>query len=84
MLDLSCPPLQRCRVPRAPPPNLASSPTKLKPVTATYTSGRYIVTFTDEPAASYAGTVKGYPATRHPRGQKLTKTALGSRRGPVG
>jgi subtilisin family serine protease len=36
-----------------------------------YTSGRYIVTFNDEPVASYTGYVKGYPATHPSRGQKL-------------
>jgi subtilisin family serine protease len=36
-----------------------------------YKAGRYIVTFADEPAASYDGYVKGYPATRPGRGEKL-------------
>ena len=54
--------------------NPASSSTQLKPINATYTNGRYIVTFKDEPAASYDGTVKGFPATRPARGQKLKMT----------
>jgi len=36
-----------------------------------YTAGRYIVTFTDDPAASYGGYAKGYAATRPTRGHKL-------------
>jgi subtilisin family serine protease len=36
-----------------------------------YSAGRYIVTFADEPAASYTGYVKGYPATHPGRGEKL-------------
>jgi subtilisin family serine protease len=40
-----------------------------------YTGGRYIVTFVDEPAASYTGYVKGYPATHPGRGQKLNPNA---------
>jgi hypothetical protein len=29
-----------------------------------FTDGRYIVTFADEPVASYDGYVRGFPATR--------------------
>jgi subtilisin family serine protease len=36
-----------------------------------YTAGRYIVTFTDDAAASYTGYAKGYAATRPARGHKL-------------
>ncbi|MFL5669448.1 MAG: S8 family serine peptidase [Chloroflexota bacterium] len=36
-----------------------------------YTAGRYLVTFADAPVAEYAGTVKGYPATRAAAGKKL-------------
>jgi hypothetical protein len=36
-----------------------------------YTAGRYIVTFTDEPAASYTGYAKNFKATQPARGQKL-------------
>jgi subtilisin family serine protease len=38
---------------------------------AAYSSGRYIVTFADEPVASYTGYVKGYPATRPTHGHKI-------------
>jgi len=34
-------------------------------------AGRYIVTFNDDPVASYTGYEKGFPATRPARGQKL-------------
>jgi subtilisin family serine protease len=37
----------------------------------TYTAGRYLVTFADEPVASYTGYVKGYPATRPKAGQHI-------------
>jgi len=40
-----------------------------------YTAGRYIVSFTDDPAASYNGYAKGYPATRPTRGHKLNATS---------
>jgi subtilisin family serine protease len=36
-----------------------------------YSAGRYIVTFADEPAASYTGYRKGFPATHPARGQKF-------------
>jgi subtilisin family serine protease len=36
-----------------------------------YAAGRYIVTFADDPAASYDGYENGFPATRPQRGQKL-------------
>jgi hypothetical protein len=36
-----------------------------------YTAGRYIVTFADEPIASYDGYVRGFPATRPAAGEKL-------------
>ncbi|HUR12989.1 MAG TPA: S8 family serine peptidase [Mycobacteriales bacterium] len=38
------------------------------------TAGRYLVTFADEPAASYEGTVKGYARTRPDAGKKLDPT----------
>jgi len=37
----------------------------------TYAAGRYVVTFADEPVASYNGYAKGYPATRPTRGHKV-------------
>ena len=37
-------------------------------------AGRYIVTFADEPAASYEGGVAGYPRTRPDAGRKLDPT----------
>ena len=36
-----------------------------------YTDGRYIVTFADEPVASYEGSRRGFPATRPQPGRKL-------------
>jgi subtilisin family serine protease len=39
-----------------------------------YAAGRYIVTFADEPAATYEGTVKGYARTRPDAGKKLDPT----------
>lgn len=36
-----------------------------------YKAGRYIVTFADEPVASYTGYAKGFPATHPGRGQKI-------------
>ena len=38
---------------------------------AAYTDGRYIVTFADEPVASYEGYEAGFPATRPQPGRKL-------------
>jgi subtilisin family serine protease len=38
------------------------------------TAGRYLVTFADEPAASYEGSVKGYARTRPDAGKKLDPT----------
>jgi subtilisin family serine protease len=40
-----------------------------------YSSGRYIVTFVDDPAASYSGYVRGFPATRPAAGRKLNPNA---------
>lgn len=39
---------------------------------ASFTDGRYIVTFADEPVASYDGYVAGFPATRPGRGERAT------------
>ena len=36
-----------------------------------YSAGRYIVSFTDEPVASYTGYAKGFQATQPARGHKL-------------
>ena len=41
-----------------------------------YTAGRYIVTFTDDAAASYTGYAKGYAATRPARGHKTVTRAV--------
>jgi len=38
------------------------------------TAGRYLVTFADEPAATYEGNVKGYARTRPDAGKKLDPT----------
>lgn len=40
-----------------------------------YTAGRYLVTFADDAAASYTGSVPGYPATRPAAGRKLNPNA---------
>jgi subtilisin family serine protease len=45
-----------------------------------YTAGRYLVTFTDEPVASYDGYVRGYPATRPAPGRKINPNATAVRR----
>jgi len=38
---------------------------------ASFTAGRYLVTFADAPVAEYSGYVKGFPATRSVAGKKL-------------
>lgn len=53
----------------ATPAAAASSSSK-----TTLGAGRYIVSFADEPAASYTGGVSGYPGTRPPAGKKLDPT----------
>lgn len=40
-----------------------------------FTAGRYLVTFTDEPVASYDGYVRGFPATRPAAGRKIRPNA---------
>ncbi len=45
-----------------------------------YTAGRYIVTFADEPVASYGGYVAGYPATRPKAGRTLNANSVAARR----
>ncbi|HVF76471.1 MAG TPA: S8 family serine peptidase [Acidimicrobiales bacterium] len=45
-----------------------------------FTDGRYIVTFTDEPVASYDGYERGYPATRPQPGRKLDAESPAARR----
>ena len=45
-----------------------------------YRAGRYIVSFADEPLASYDGRVTGYPATRPAQGRKLDVTTGAARR----
>ncbi len=42
---------------------------------ADFTDGRYIVTFVDDPVASYDGYVAGFPATRPQRGERLNPDA---------
>ena len=44
-----------------------------------YTAGRYIVTFADEPLASYNGYAKNFKATQPGRGQKLNVRSAASR-----
>lgn len=42
-------------------------------VSAKHKAGRYIVTFTDDPVASYTGTVRGFAATRPSAGRKIDR-----------
>ena len=64
----------------APPPSSSSGHSTVSaasPAAATaaastrYTAGRYLVTFADEPAASYTGYAKGFKATRPAPGKHL-------------
>ena len=50
---------------------ISASTAKSQAATAAYSAGRYIVTFVDEPAASYDGYRKGFAATRPAAGKKL-------------
>lgn len=43
--------------------------------TAGFTDGRYIVTFSDDPVASYDGYKRGFPRTRPAPGRKLNGNA---------
>ena len=45
-----------------------------------YDAGRYIVTFADDPAASYDGYRAGYPATRPKRGDKLNAKSAATKK----
>ena len=45
-----------------------------------YAAGRYIVTFADEPLASYTGYRKGYAATRPAAGKHLNPNATSVKR----
>lgn len=54
----------------APAPASDRSPASAASADA-YTAGRYIVTFADEPVASYTGYRKGFPATQPARGRKV-------------
>lgn len=65
--------------PAAPPaPATASASTAAAPVA--WTAGRYIVTFADDPVASYDGYVAGYPATRPKAGKKLNARSAAARK----
>jgi subtilisin family serine protease len=56
-------------------PAASAAPANHKaPSTASYAAGQYIVTFADEPAASYEGNVKGYARTRPDSGKKVDPT----------
>ena len=44
-----------------------------------YTTGRYIVTFDEDPVASYDGTRRGFAATRPARGQKINPASAAVR-----
>jgi subtilisin family serine protease len=52
-------------------PLTAASSAKSQSAPAAYSAGRYIVTFADDPAASYDGSRKGFAATRPAAGKKL-------------
>jgi hypothetical protein len=52
-------------------PLTSASTAKSQAATAAYSAGRYIVTFVDDPAASYDGSRKGFAATRPAAGKKL-------------
>lgn len=56
-------------------PSASAAPATTKATKAHgYAAGRYIVTFADEPAASYEGNVAGYARTRPDAGKKLDPT----------
>ena len=59
-------------------PNASAGPQTTARTTAAtakaFTAGRYIVTFADEPAASYEGGIPGYARTRPAAGAKLDPT----------
>src|ERR1700752_805692 len=59
-----------------------AAPVAKSTATHGYTAGQYIVTFADDPAATYEGYVKGYARTRPDAGQKLhpTRAGVGKRR----
>lgn len=54
---------------------ISAATAKSQAATAAYSAGRYIVTFVDEPAASYDGSRKGFAATRPAAGKKLNPTS---------
>jgi subtilisin family serine protease len=56
---------------QASPPTSVATQSAAPAVGQVYKAGRYIVTFADEPAASYTGYATGYAATRPARGEKL-------------
>jgi subtilisin family serine protease len=54
---------------------VSASTAKSQAATAAYSAGRYIVTFVDDPAASYDGSRKGFAATRPAAGKKLNTSS---------
>ena len=58
-------------------PSAQKVPTKGQQV---YHAGRYIVSFTEDPLASYDGSESGYPATRPARGRKLDTNSAAAKR----
>ncbi len=60
-----------------PAPSAQQAPTKGQQV---YSAGRYIVSFTEEPLASYDGSRSGFPATRPARGRKLDANSAAARK----
>ncbi|MDQ1641259.1 MAG: hypothetical protein QOJ90_610, partial [Actinomycetota bacterium] len=53
----------------------APAPSGTSRAATAYSAGRYIVTFNEDPAASYDGTQKGFAATRPARGKKLATSS---------
>jgi len=58
-------------------PSAPKAPTKGQQV---YHAGRYIVSFTEDPLASYDGSESGYPATRPARGRKLDANSAAAKK----
>jgi hypothetical protein len=59
-------------------PSASTARVAVKASSHAYSAGRYIVSFADDPAASYTGYAKGYPATRPTRGHKLNADSSAS------
>lgn len=66
--------------PPAPAPAAAAAAAKASTAPTAWTAGRYIVTFTDDPLASYDGYRAGFPATRPKAGRKLNPNSAAARK----